>query len=113
MPKLFQILNPRIGLDGHHRQWIELGQPLSISKQRQYRLMCDRVNDQYHAIFAEEIHGHYMRSHTIQDGHWRCEVVPKGYLEIIPKVVRYDKDGRVDAVLVELLLTPAELAHIN
>jgi|GEM_PF-6662391 len=109
MSKLFRLLNPKIGLNANQRVWLELGQSLPIGKGRAYRLLNIRSGEKTQPAFAEEIFGHTMKYHDIEDGHWRCETVREGYLEIIPKAVRYDQSGRVDAVLVDLLLTPASM----
>lgn len=113
MSKLFRLLNPKIGLDTHQRKWIEIGQTLSIGKGRAYRLLNVITDEQTQPVFAEEIYGHTMKYHNIEDGLWRCETVREGYLEIIPKAVRYDQQGRVDAVLVDLLLTPASMVSVQ
>lgn len=107
MSERYQIINARIGSNFAPRHWLALGQPMVINGKQGYRLMSDRRDGRYVAILAEEFNGQFVRNHLIEDRHWICDHIRSGYLEIIPKVLRYDTEGRVDAVLIELLHTPA------
>lgn len=111
MTDLVKTLNHKVG-DPSSRHWLLLGQAITIGRKHVVRFMCDRVDGEFVPVFADEALNKAVQHFNIKDGHWIKLPVANGFMEIIPKALRVDSEGRPGAMLIELVRTPSRLGAV-
>lgn len=105
MSKTYQLLNCAVGFDSSQRQWLLINQPLALTPSRHIKLV---LGDKNIPMLAEQLADKPTHFSKIEEGCWLNIATRHGFTEIIPKGIRFDDDGKPEAVLIELLNIPAQ-----
>lgn len=111
MAELFMMMNPTICPDGAQRRWLEVGDALRLSNVHLLELGRERFDDfpdnENQLVVTERIRGDVVHRHYIQGDHWLMLPTRRGYLELIPKAIAFDRTGHISKLMCDLLETPA------
>lgn len=108
MTTLYQLLNCSVGFDRSQRQWLLLDQPLALTPSRYISLVLANTDGHDIPMLAEQLADKPTHFSKIEEGCWLNIATRHGFTEIIPKGIRFDEQGKPEAVLIELLNIPAQ-----
>lgn len=113
MAKVFMMLNPSIRIDNAQRFWLEVGDTIKVSNRQRIEVsrvrFDDDLDDEGNQLLLTEYHDFQQTHvHTVSNKHWLLLPTRRGYIEVIPKAIAFNSQGRVDKLLVDLLETPAQ-----